>query len=150
MDSISNTSEWTLICTLDSRTILGALNGCLYTGDQDRPKREVDLDDPVGLLPLLEQPLASFFAGLASRELELGLKPGALRRLVPWRTIPMVASRSHSPYWSELAIRWLADMAADDRDTIALHHLSGDHWVPQGVRHKAARMLRGPRSAVEE
>lgn len=133
--------EWTFITSLDGYSQLGLRAGHFYTGDANGPRRLVDPANPIGLLPLLERTWSVAMVQLAEKNVELGLAPGTLEALVPWRRLPLVASEFPGDYWALLAVEWLAAMPVADRDMTALQRFSTSRSVTQRTRHRARRIL---------
>ncbi|WP_339505094.1 hypothetical protein [Pseudomonas sp. RL_105y_Pfl2_101] len=95
----------------------------------------------VWLLPLLEKPVETAALDL----------PDAIRALREKYTLPadialqplvVTALRSHSEYWSGLALKWLEDgFPLDVELTALLAHCTEDKTLSQSRRHRVRRLV---------
>jgi hypothetical protein len=135
-------AAWVPILHLSHDAWLGLLGKTPFVGDLEGPKRQVDPDEPTGLLPCLERPYAVVVAELHDRESELSLSPGSLTRHVPLDAIPHAALVSRSNYWADLALAWLDEMPRTHSTMSTLENLGNADWAAQAVRHRARRIRR--------
>ncbi|WP_416430424.1 hypothetical protein [Paenarthrobacter nicotinovorans] len=134
--------SWTRILFLGQASWLGLVGDVLYVGDEQRPKRQLDLKHPVGLLPCLERPYEEVRAELEARERELSMAPGTLLSTVPLATIPATAVATQMDYWTSLAVPWLASLPASDVDDTVIIAIEEAPWASQASRHGARKLRR--------
>lgn len=134
--------SWTRILKLGQHSWLGLVGDVLYIGDDTRPKRQLDLENPIGLLPCLERPYEEVRAELEARELELSMVPGTLLSTVPLATIPATAVATQMNYWTSLSVPWLASLPASDVDDNVIMAIEEAPWASQASRHGVRRLRR--------
>lgn len=141
-DELPSGASWVPLLHLGDDAWLGMLGTQVFVGDLHGPKREVDPDEPIGLLPCLERPYSVIVEELREREAELSQSLGSLIGRVPLAAIPHAAVESKSNYWADLALGWLAEMPSSEVDVAALETLENADWAAQGVRQRARRLRR--------
>jgi len=132
--------SWTPILAISPDVWLGLRDDSLALGDRIAPKRDVDITNPVGLLPCLERPYRDVVTDLAAREAELGLRPGELLSRVPLGALPRLAVDVRMDHWARRALEWLPDMASKEEAERLLALVVGADWASQHTRHVAKRM----------
>lgn len=132
---------WTRILQLGEDVWLGIARESLFLGDYQGPKREVDLNNPIGLLPCLERPYGFIVADLLTKEAELQMQRGQLLDFVPLGAIPAAAVASRMDYWIQLALNWLAEIPVLPHANDVLNAISNETWATQPARHRAKRLL---------
>lgn len=137
--------SWTRILRLGQHSWLGLVGDVLYIGDETRPKRQLDLEIPIGLLPCLERPYEEVRAELGACERELSMLSGPLLSAVPLAAIPRTAVATQMDYWTSLSVPWLASLPASEVDDNVIIAIEEASWAGQASRH-AARRLRRSRS----
>lgn len=145
MSSTDAPAAWVPVLRVDHDAWLGLLGNTLFVGNLEGPQREIDPNEPTGLLPCLERPYSVVMAEIRDRESELSLSPGVLTRQVPLALIPQAAVSAQSNYWADLALAWLAEMPGSESVVSALEVLEvleGASWAAQSVRHRARRIRR--------
>lgn len=133
---------WLRVLRLDAVSWLGLVGEVLHVGDERRPKRQLNLDVPTGLLPCLERPYDAVTTELHNRELELSLAPGTLSRLIPLSALPVAAVETRMDYWAALALDWADPLFLADRNETVLSTIAESSWASQRTRHRARKMLR--------
>jgi hypothetical protein len=133
---------WVPLLELGHGAWLGLLSGTLFVGVAEGPQREVDLSEPIGLLPVLERTYSVVVGELQDREIELSMPSGSLTSSVPLVAIPIAAAQSKNNYWADLALSWLDEMPRSDQVIQALDALENAAWAGQSVRHRARRIRR--------
>jgi hypothetical protein len=135
--------SWIKILWLGQESWLGLFGDVLYVGDEIRPKRQLDLEVPTGLLACLERPYEEVRAELEARERELSMPLGTLLSTVPLATIPTAAVATQMDYWASLSVSWLASLPTSDVDDNVIIAIEEAPWAGQASRHGARSLRRG-------
>ena len=141
MDEIDE-RDWVPVLPLGAGVFLGYSAEGFLTGDHIGPKRIVDLNFPIGLLPLLERPYSQLLTDLDGREQELGLPSGFLRPIARVETIGRVVFASQIDYWVQKLLSWLEEMPVSELDDVVLRELNAAAWTSQRARHRSRALLR--------
>lgn len=138
--------NWFVVMQIDATTWLGVWNGECWVGGTAEPKRRVNLDFPVGLLPILEHPRDQVFADIAAREKEWSLADGTLMRMIPWDGLVRCVVSMGSNYWAELLLDWCEGQPLTPTEMEVFTQLSHAEWASQRVRHRAGKRVHQERS----
>jgi hypothetical protein len=114
-----------------------------WMGKLGGPQREIDLSNPIGLLPCLERPYSVVAADLEAKADELSGAGFSLPDGLSLAAIPRTAAAGQQTYWAELALAWLADMPPSEDSLGVLRTLEDADWATQAIRHQARRIRRG-------
>jgi hypothetical protein len=106
--------------------------------------RDVDPENPVGLLPLLEEEYSCVISRVQGREEELGVEPGAVLSLLPLVSLLRVAVASGMDYWAGLAVRWIEELPNLQEGIQLLRAVEEAAWASQSTCHAA----RGARKRI--
>lgn len=137
--------SWTPILAIGPDAWLGLHDDSLALGDRIAPKRDVDVTNPVGLLPCLERPYRDVVDDLTVREAELGLRPGELLGRVPLGALPRLAVDIRMDHWALRAVEWLPEITSREETERLLALIVDAEWASQHTRHVASR-IRGNHS----
>lgn len=140
-DSEGVNAGWVALIGWGSDVWVGLVGDRVYVGSRCAPKRLIEVDYPVGLLPLLERPYNEVVREIQAREEQLGVAPGALLSRLPLMRIPCTAIDIRSDYWTELALGWFATLPLNDQAKAALNRLPSQRWASQRVQLRARRIL---------
>lgn len=135
------TSIWTPAVRLGESSWAGLVRDTVYVGGTDSPQREVDLDHPVGLLPLLKRSLPEVVEEIATSERLSGIAQGSFLAKLAVERLPAVAVALTSEYWAALALDWL-QANPELRSVDLLSTLGSAEWASQNTRNRAAIMAR--------
>lgn len=133
-------ARWTPFVVLDANAWLGLFDSSLFVGTEAEPQRALDMDDPIGMLPLLARPAPEVKAEIAASEERLGLVSGELAARVPISRLLHTAVAAKSDYWTGLALAWVESRAIPATPN-ALEAIARATWASQKTRHHA-RALR--------
>jgi hypothetical protein len=136
----SKPTGWTRLLRIDDHSWLGLVDAVLFVGDLDGPKRQIDPDLPIGLLPCLERPYSAVLLEIEERESALSLARGSLGEVIPLRRIPHAAMSSKVDYWVQLALDWVETMPKSEVDVEILELLEHGSWPTQRARHRAKKL----------
>lgn len=111
----------------------------VWVGTHESAQRQLDVERPIGLLPLLEQPLSVVVGEIEELEERDHLEfsralSSALKGIID------TAVSIQSDYWSERAVDWMETLGPQAVTLAELDRLIDAHWAPQPVRHKALRL----------
>lgn len=137
----SRSDEWVVYLRVSPSVWLGSQGDALFIGDVRSPRREVDLANPIGLLPLLERSFDKARSELRARAGELGLPADELLSRVPLCAVPRVAIESQMDYWVGRALRWLRQPEFTGVARPLLEVVVGSSWASQATRQEALRQL---------
>ena len=127
-------SAWMPLVPISDHAWLGTVGQSWWIGTSFEARRAVDLDHPVGLLPLLERDPNDALAILA----ESGR--AGLPTIEP-RAILRAAGEMPSDYWMSLALGWMEGGPALLEDRELLREV-GESTRSQAIRHRARQLLR--------
>lgn len=133
---------WIRVLPFDDGAWVGLVGDELFVGDYESPKRRIDPEDPIGLLPCLEKPRRVVQDELRAREVELRVVEGSVSSKVPLDAIPAAAVASEMDYWVELALDWLAQRPGDVATERLLNAIEHADWATQRARHRARKLRR--------
>lgn len=111
-----------------------------WLGSYDEAKRQLDLGRPVGLLPLLDQPLSVVEAELQELS-DRGYESFSTCIRACLGRVAEVAIKMESSYWTERAIDWIDARGPQDSSDSQLDLIVHSSWASQPIRHKALRLL---------
>lgn len=137
----ATTGEWKPLLALDRDSWIGVLSGVLFVGDLDHAKRQIDVDSPTGLLPLLEWPFPDF--QLRFEEV-LGRADGSERAALTQISVAALIRegiRTGSDYWVGLALAWVEQAQSQEFD-VDLRSIEQSDWASQAIRHRARHAAR--------
>jgi len=129
--------SWSPVLQFDRTTWLGLLDGELWFGTSEEPRRLMKLGNPVWLLPMYEHPRDRVLADLATREKELSLPEGYLVASIPWDDVEKSVMTMGSTYWAELLLDWCEGQPLTPTEMGVFTQLSQSSWASQRVRHRA-------------
>ena len=111
----------------------------VWVGSYEIPKRPLDLNQPIGLLPLLEQPLSVVAAELE----ELNERGYTIFSSVLTSSLPRIVDAAvtmQSRYWAERALDWMEALGPRDVTYAELEQVIDARWASQHIRHKALQL----------
>lgn len=141
MGGSDSSAVWDPILYMGAGAWLGILRGELWTGDGSTGKKPIDMDNPVGLLPLLEHSRVAVLAGLESRGRESGLPPGSMASLIPFGALAHCVAETQSNYWAKAFLDWVSQGWDAPEAIEVCDYLSRSSWTSQEVRHKASHAM---------
>lgn len=134
---------WQRILEIGQGSWLGMSGqGDLWVGSFDRPTRQVDVMNPVGLLPLLERPYSVVQSEIAEARASGNLDPTLMARTLAAPILVKTAMRSGSDYWASRALLWASDMDQPDVLLPDVRDVLNAPWASQATRHKARRLIK--------
>lgn len=136
---------WRPLLQLSSRSWVGIYDdfpSALWVGSFDEPKRQLDTDHPVPLLPMLEKPYSVAREELAEIEGTVHPQLAGLLQAALFENLIAAAIETMGDYWVALALPWLEDMGESETTRQRLLAVEKIPTFSQRNRREARRILR--------
>ena len=135
--------DWIPLIRVSERSWVGTLGEAIWVGNELEAEREVHLDRPVFLLPLLERGREQVLHDIQRKEEELSLPDEYLNDHMQVDYIAVFSCTTMtSDYWASLGIAWMcAKGFLMDEEVQALQEVSVASWASQKLRHMSGKLI---------